>query len=1034
MNPLSITCLLHLLLLLVVADAFSLFPKKTHVQINNDLSSGIDLTVHCKSKDDNLGEQHLGYHNNFDFGFRPSIFQNTLFFCSFQWNGITHQFDIYVQMRESLLCRQCVWDHTMEFPIQFQEHLLSALLFTIILTILVATILVKGNKDQQRRPPEPAGAIPLLGHLHRLGNNKLLHRTLADMADKYGPAFSIRLGVHRALVVSNWEVAKECFTTNDKVFLNRPKSLAIEHMGYGLNMFGLGPYGQYWRDMRKLVTVELLSSGRLELLKHVPDTEIDIFLKELYEQTVKSGGVAVVDMKEIIGDLATNIIVRMVVGKRYCGAEGSCNEESRRCQKAMADFLHLAGVFLVSDAVPFLGWLDVVMGNIGKMKRIAKELDFTLESWLNERRERRQSEETKGDKDFIDVMLSIMDVSNVPSQEADVTIKATCLNLILGGGDTTVVTLTWAVSLLLNNRHVLKKVQDELDIHVGKQRQVEESDITNLIIFLFVKNIMIAYANWFISIETQAMEFCMQFREHLLPALVFTIIITILVVTILVKGKNEQQRRPPEPAGAIPLLGHLHLLGNNQLIHRALADMADKYGPAFSIRLGIHRALVVILARLLHGFEWGTVGDKAIDMSESPGLTNHKATPLELGKTTLIGTTCGNWFISMEFPIQFQEQLLFALLSTIIITIFVATILVKGKKKWQRRPPEPDGALPFLGHLLLLRKNQLLHRTFADMADKYGPAFSIRLGIHRALVVSNWEVVKECFTTNDKVFLTRPKSLAIKLMGYDHNMLGFAPYGPYWRSIRKLATVELLSSRRLELLKHVPDTEINSFIKELYELSTENGGVAVVEMEERIGDLATNIIVRMIAGKRYYGTEGSCNEESRRYQKAMGDFSYLGGLFLFSDAVPFLGWLDIVMGNIGKIKQTAKELDFVLGSWVNEHRERRRNEVIKGDQDFIDVMLSIMDESNVPSQEADATIKATCLSLALGAVDTNVVTLTWAVSLLLNNPLARLLHGFEWGTVSDEAIDMSESPGIAVPKATPLEVTLTPKLPSMLYR
>ncbi|KAK8482923.1 hypothetical protein V6N11_019803 [Hibiscus sabdariffa] len=104
MNPLSVTCLLHLLLLLVVADAFSLFPKKTHVQINNDLGSGIDLTVHCKSKDDDLGERHLGYHNNFDFGFRPSIFQNTLFFCSFQWNGLFHRFDIYVQIRDSLLC------------------------------------------------------------------------------------------------------------------------------------------------------------------------------------------------------------------------------------------------------------------------------------------------------------------------------------------------------------------------------------------------------------------------------------------------------------------------------------------------------------------------------------------------------------------------------------------------------------------------------------------------------------------------------------------------------------------------------------------------------------------------------------------------------------------------------------------------------------------------------------------------------------------------------------------------------------------
>ncbi|XVF45835.1 hypothetical protein PTKIN_Ptkin02bG0238700 [Pterospermum kingtungense] len=145
----------------------------------------------------------------------------------------------------------------------------------------------------------------------------------------------------------------------------------------------------------------------------------------------------------------------------------------------------------------------------------------------------------------------------------------------------------------------------------------------------------------------------------------------------------------------------------------------------------------------------------------------------------------------------------------------MGTILVKGDKKQRRRPPERAEALPFLGHLHLLKTNQLLHRTLADMADEYGPAFMIRLGIHQALVVSNWEVAKECFTTNDKVFPTRPKSLAIKLMGYDHNLMGFAPYGPYWRNIRKLATVELLSGRRLELLKHVRDTEINFFVKEL---------------------------------------------------------------------------------------------------------------------------------------------------------------------------------------------------------------------------
>ena len=47
--------------------------------------------------------------------------------------------------------------------------------------------------------------------------------------------------------------------------------------------------------------------------------------------------------------------------------------------------------------------------------------------------------------------------------------------------NTVTVTLIWALSLLLNNPQVLKKAKDELDIHVGKDRLVDESDINNLI-------------------------------------------------------------------------------------------------------------------------------------------------------------------------------------------------------------------------------------------------------------------------------------------------------------------------------------------------------------------------------------------------------------------------------------------------------------------------------------------------------------------------------------------------------------------------
>ncbi|WRX22359.1 Cytochrome P450 - like 10 [Theobroma cacao] len=54
-------------------------------------------------------------------------------------------------------------------------------------------------------------------------------------------------------------------------------------------------------------------------------------------------------------------------------------------------------------------------------------------------------------------------------------------NLILAGSDTTMVTLIWALSLLLKNPRVLQKAQCELDMHVGNDRRVEESDITNLV-------------------------------------------------------------------------------------------------------------------------------------------------------------------------------------------------------------------------------------------------------------------------------------------------------------------------------------------------------------------------------------------------------------------------------------------------------------------------------------------------------------------------------------------------------------------------
>ncbi|KAK8572425.1 hypothetical protein V6N12_028478 [Hibiscus sabdariffa] len=121
MNTSSIILLLALTSLFVLSESI-LVPEKMQVLIYNDLTQGKDLIVHCKSKDDDLGVRHIAYGNNFEFHFRPTFLRRTLFHCTFQWDTVTHRFDIYVQVRDYFVCRHCVWKVGFDGPCLFANH------------------------------------------------------------------------------------------------------------------------------------------------------------------------------------------------------------------------------------------------------------------------------------------------------------------------------------------------------------------------------------------------------------------------------------------------------------------------------------------------------------------------------------------------------------------------------------------------------------------------------------------------------------------------------------------------------------------------------------------------------------------------------------------------------------------------------------------------------------------------------------------------------------------------------------------------
>ncbi|XP_021983694.1 cytochrome P450 CYP82D47 [Helianthus annuus] len=497
--------------------------------------------------------------------------------------------------------------------------------FSVILLIFLFQILFqkRAKISQNQNPPQAKGAWPIIGHLHLLGGSVLPHRIFSDLADTYGPVFTIKLGVRQALVVSDAEMAKQCFTTNDKAFASRPTSLLSVIMGYDYAMFALSPYGEYWRQVRKLATVELLSQRRVEMLKHVRVSEVRTFMKDTYEaflrnKEVEDSDTVKVEMREFFANLVFNIITRTIAGKRFSPGD----EEAVEIHTVVKKFFEFLGTFVVSDFIPSLKFMDLG-GHVKRMKLVAKEMDDIIERWLNEHKQRRESNEVK--QDFMDILISIVEAASkdeFPGYDRDTVIRSTSLVIITAGFDSTAVTLTWAIVLLLNNPETLKRAQEELDLHVGRKRLVDESDIKNLVYLqAIIKETLRLYPPAPISLLHQSTEDCVV-GGYTVPK------DTLLIANLWKLHRDPNVWSDPykfRPERFLTDKKDIDLKGQ----HYELLPFGSgrRMCPGVSFAL---QSLHLTLASLIQGFELAKSSDGPVDTSDIFRLTNNKASPLDV--------------------------------------------------------------------------------------------------------------------------------------------------------------------------------------------------------------------------------------------------------------------------------------------------------------------------------------------------------------------------------------------------------------------
>ncbi|XP_071731468.1 cytochrome P450 CYP82D47-like [Rutidosis leptorrhynchoides] len=524
----------------------------------------------------------------------------------------------------------------MNFHLQLPTNAVA----TVILFVTVLYFLYKiynkkssGNRNNNA-PPEAKGAWPIIGHLHLLGETQLPHKVLGAMADTCGPIFTIKLGFRQALIVSDSEMAKVCFTTNDKDFADRPTTVVSKLLGYNSGMFSFAPYGEYWRQVRKIITLELLSQRRVEMLGHIRVSELKVSMKEIYEAWVKNkklenSNTVKVEMKQWFGNLLLNIVLRSISGTRFAPDD----EEGLRFQAVARKYFELLAVFVVSDFIPFLKGFDV--GGYEKaMKRTAKEIDEFLEGFLTEHRKVKESGQQKDERDqvFMDVLISILE--SVPQEDFNfdcgTIIKSSCLALLTAGLDTSTVTLTWALSLLLNNPKALKIAQDEIHEHVGRERLVEESDIKNLVYLqAIIKETMRLYPAAPLSVPHQSRQDCVVAGYNVPKG-------TRLFVNLWKVHRDPNVWSDPnefQPERFLTSKSDIDVKGNHFELMPFGSGRRMCPGVYFSLK-----SMHLILASLIQQFVFERPSNELIDMSESFGLTNMKATPLEVLVTPRLST------------------------------------------------------------------------------------------------------------------------------------------------------------------------------------------------------------------------------------------------------------------------------------------------------------------------------------------------------------------------------------------------------------
>ncbi|XP_024029899.1 cytochrome P450 71D9 [Morus notabilis] len=350
--------------------------------------------------------------------------------------------------------------------------------FPILLSFLVFVFMVwnilkrssKAINSSSKLPPGP-WKLPIIGNLHQLVMSSLPHRALRDLARKYGPLMYIRIGQVPTIVVSSPEFAKEVMRTHDAIFASRPSILVSKIVLYNSTDIVFSPNGEYWRQLRKICTQELLSAARVQSFRSIRAEE----MFNLMEWIASNVGSSVNLTKRIYSSTYT-ITARAAFGKK--------SEDQEEFISIIVETTKLASGFDLADVFPSFSFLDpLIFGTRAKLEKLHEKADRIVENIIKEHDKRKPAMKSgEGEtvtEDLVDVLLKFHN-NNLGFSITTENIKAIVMDIFSAGSETSATALDWAMAELMNNPRVMKKAQTEVREVFYRKGFVDETAIVEM--------------------------------------------------------------------------------------------------------------------------------------------------------------------------------------------------------------------------------------------------------------------------------------------------------------------------------------------------------------------------------------------------------------------------------------------------------------------------------------------------------------------------------------------------------------------------